>query len=119
MGVPADHQLRYLEAAKVEHPTGTLEGFEMCTDANVRLGSIDGVLVAPSHRQVRYFVVGPCGWARRHYLVSASSTARLDTEDGKIYVGADRPFVRRYDPESVPRFSDEDLIDTMFPSRVA
>jgi hypothetical protein len=118
MAIQEDPQLRYLEAAKVEHPTGTLEGYEICTDAQERLGSIDGVLLMPLQRRVRYFVIESPGWTRRKYLVSASPSTRIDTEDGRIYVGAQR-YVRPYDPESVPPFSDDDLIETMFSSQVA
>jgi hypothetical protein len=117
MAIQEDPQLRYLEAAKVEHPTGTLQGYEVCTDAQESLGSIDGVLLAPLQRRVRYFVIDSPGWARK-YLVSASPSARIDAEDGRIYVGAQR-YIRPYDPQSVPSFSDDDLIDAMFSSQVA
>lgn len=114
-----EQRLRYLEAAKVEYPDGTLDGFEICTEASESLGSLEGVLVEPSRRRVRYFVIGPRGWKRRRYLVPAECPARIDTDDSRIYVEAGRADVRPYEPSRVLRFSDVDVVDALFAPRVA
>ena len=112
-------RLRYLEAARVEHPGGTLDGFEICTDAREMLGCLEGVLLDPARRRVRYFVVGPRGWARRRYIVPAECPARLDSEEPRIYVAVDQRDVRPYEPKSVEHFSELDVVDAMFAPRVA
>ena len=114
-----EQRLRYLEAARVEHPDGTLDGFQVCTNSREAIGSLEGVLVEPAQRRVRYFVVGPRGWARRRYLVPAEWPARLDHGDARIYVDADPRDVRPYDPRAVTAFSDVDVVDAMFAPRVA
>lgn len=114
-----EQRLRYLDASQVEHPDGTLDGFEICTDSQGTLGCLQGVLVEPSRRRVRYFVVGPRGWRRRKYLVSAECPARLDCDDSRIYVEADRSDVRPYEPRDVANFAEADVVDAMFAPRVA
>jgi hypothetical protein len=107
--------LRYLDAAQVVHATGTLDGVEICTEKDECLGAIGGVLVDTAQRLVRYFVLErPSILRKRRYLVSASRDATLSAETGTIYIDADDEVTERFDPASVPRFSDEDLIDTIF-----
>src|SRR5690349_16839291 len=111
MTLHEEQQLRFLEAARVEHPDGTLDGFEVCTVTEERLGSIEGVLIEPAQRRVRYFVVGRRGWRRKRYLVPAECHARLDSDEARIYVEAGGREVRPYGSGDVPRFSDEDVLD--------
>ena len=117
--IDENERLRYLDAASVEHSAGTLAGFEICTDSRERLGSLAGVVVEPSERRVRYFVVGPRGWKRHRYLVPAERLATLDPEDGKIYIDAQIRDLRVYDPDCIAPFSEDDAIEAMFASRVA
>jgi len=108
------HALRYLDAAQVVHSNGTLAGAEICTDTDKTLGSIGGVLVEPARRRVRYFVVERSALlTTRRYLVPADGLATLDL-DGTIHVDANDDDVQRFDPASVARFSDADLIDAIF-----
>ena len=50
-------RLRYLEANHVDTPVGCLDGAVLVNPANARLGTLEGVLLDPQHRQVRYYVV--------------------------------------------------------------
>jgi hypothetical protein len=110
-----DQDLRYLDAAQVAHPSGTLEGVELCTEEGGKLGSIEGVLVEPSCRCVRYFVVERAAiLATRRYLVPADRLARLSAEDRVIHVEGGADDIQRFNPESVRPFTDDDLIQTMF-----
>lgn len=107
--------LRYLDAGQVVHPSGTLAGVEIRTQHDETLGSLEGVLLEPARRRIRYFVVERVAWlASRLYLLPADRFATVSRRDGRIQVEANRDEMERFDPASVMRFSDEDLIDTIF-----
>ena len=107
--------LRYLDAALVVYGTSTLDGVEICTENDECLGSIGGVLLDPAQRRLRYYVVERASMLRkRRYLVPANRHATLSAETGRIYVEADDDVIERFDSRSVTRFSDSDLIDTIF-----
>jgi len=116
MSMKPEHEaLRYLKAAQVGHPTGTLAGVEIRTKNDERLGSIGGILVEPAQRRARYFVVERSAiLRRRRYLVSVDRLATLSAEDGTIYIDASEEVIEGFDPASVAPFSDDDLIATMF-----
>ena len=105
--------LRYLDAAHVEHPRGTLRGVEVCTEQDEQLGALDGVLIEPATRRVRYFVVGSTRFARDRYVLRADTPAVLDTHDRKLRVDAQRHDLEKL-RGSVAEFSDEDLLTAMF-----
>jgi hypothetical protein len=116
MNLASDQEaLRYLDAAHVEHPTGTLAGFDVCSECDERLGSLGGVLVEPAQRRIRYFVVERAAILRKgRYLLSADHLATLDPETGTIHIDAGGERIERFDPATVPAFSDDDLIETIF-----
>jgi len=117
MRAEQDHTtLRYLDAERVVHPTGTLAGVEVRTPDAERLGCIGGVLLEPARRRVRYFVVERISFLKRHrYLVPADrGAATLDAEKRLIEVDLNRRALRRFDPATVPAFDDEDLLDALF-----
>ena len=107
--------LRYLEAEQVRYPLGTLAGLSMLTEQNEKLGSVDGVLVEPAARRVRYFVVErPATLRRRRYILDADTPASIDTESRTLRVMAHEKDLERFDSRLVSAFSDEDAIDAMF-----
>jgi uncharacterized protein YrrD len=106
-------ELRYLDANHVEHPTGTLQGVLMCTVDDEQLGSVDGVLVEPASRRLRYFVVErSSAFRRRRYLLAADLLATLDEKTLRVHAHAED--LERFDPRSVRAFSKEDVITAMF-----
>lgn len=109
--------LRYLDAGHVEHPTGTLEGLVVCTDQNEHLGELDGVLIEPSTRRVRYFVVDTDKRARDRCVVSADSPIVLDLRARKLTVDAAADMEPLTDP--LQPFSDEDVMTAIFRSSAA
>lgn len=112
--------LRYLDAAHVVHPNGTLAGVQICTDDDEPLGAIGGVLLEPLQRRVRYFVVErPAILKKRRYLVSADHPAILNSDKGTIRIDSIDELIERFDPSSVARFSDDDVVDTIFASTSA
>jgi hypothetical protein len=114
--------LRYLDANAVECPAGTLEGLSLFTQDDEPLGTIDGVLIDPTRRQIRYYVVdGSRVFYRRRYLVPADSPAVVIAEHNalRVDIPSDNIERQRFDARAVPRFSDDDLVTAMFASRTS
>lgn len=114
--------LRFVEADRVETPAGRLKDFTAVSPTNATLGKLDGVLVDPSQRQVRYYVVKATGrLISRRYLVPAEPapleterrTLQLDLEPKELSSCAET------DPDSFSRFSAEDAVEAMFAKRLA
>ena len=112
--------LRYLDANSVECPVGKLEGLSLFSEDDEALGRIDGVLIDPTTRQLRYYVVdGSKLFHRRRYLVPADSPAVVLPEHRalRVSVPADSIERQRFDARAVQRFSDDDLLTAMFGNR--
>ena len=109
--------LRYLDAGHVEHPSGTLEGLTVCTEQNEPLGELDGVLIEPSTRRVRYFVVDADTPRHDRYVLPADTPMVLDLHGRKLTVGVGVDMERLSDP--LQPFSDEDVMTALFRSSAA
>ena len=74
-------RLRYLDANHVDTPAGRLDGAVLVSPAQARLGTLEGVLVDPQRRQVRYYVVARKRglFSSHHYLLPLTAT-RLDRD---------------------------------------
>lgn len=115
-------ELRYLDAENVRYPQGTLAGLDVCTSDDEKLGVIGGVLIDPAHRRLRYYVVESTGWFRvRRYLLSADAPAIVQPDERVLRVDAPAADLdsREFDPATARRFSDEDLLASMFPPHAA
>ena len=112
--------LRYLDANAVECPAGTLEGLSLFGRDDEALGVINGVLINPETRQLKYFVVNrERMFNRRRYLVSAEMPAVVLPEDRalRVDVPSDAVERQRFDERAVSRFSDDDLLTALFAPR--
>lgn len=111
-------QLCYLEASKVEAPGGDLAGLTVQTHADETLGTLDGVLIDPSERRLRFYVVETRGLLRRkRYLLSADVPVRVEPERQRLQVDAadaDVNLSDEFDVRTVRPFTSEDAIDAMF-----
>jgi hypothetical protein len=113
---PDRKNLRYLDAASVLHPDGTLEGLRVCTAADDQIGSVDGVLIEPAGRRVKYYVIVRSTLLRnRRYIVPADRVAILNADGRTLRIDVDDEMIQRFEPSSVPPFSDEDLLQALFP----
>jgi hypothetical protein len=116
-----DSRLRYVDAARLTTPFGSLGGVELVGAENNKVGRLDGVLIDPRERQLRFFVVESRGWfTTRHYLLSVRPT-RIEREQRALRVDIDPEEVSRLPiihPDALPPFSDEDLIGAMFAQNV-
>ena len=107
--------LRYLDANNVRCPAGYLSDFKVCTEDSESLGSIDGVLISPITRRCEYFVVG--SRIVQPQTVPVAGRSRRESAgagDAKISARKDELDLETFTPRSVPEFSDEDLITTIF-----
>jgi uncharacterized protein YrrD len=114
--------LCYLEAQNVELPAGRLAGLEVCSRDDEKLGDIDGVLIEPSARRIRYLVVKSPGWFRKgRYLVPVQDVARLEKDQNVIRIEAPAAEVPRetFTPDAVRPFTDEDVVTVMFAPHAA
>jgi hypothetical protein len=112
--------LRYLDADHVEHPSGTFAGHMLCSQDNEKLGAITGMLVEPTTRRVRFFVVERGSVLKnRRYLLPADSSPVLRADDRKLCVLAKADDLERFDARQVERFSDEDAITAIFANPAA
>ena len=105
--------LCYLSAEHVATPGGTLDGLELCNSEHESVGTVDGVLIDPPERRVRYFVVKlrPSD----HALLPVDEIVHVDSEDGVPRLAA-APDARllRFDPRTVRPFSPDDAITSIF-----
>ena len=114
--------LRYLDADSVECPVGTLDGLNLVSQDDEALGRIDGVLIDPTKRQIRYYVIDESRlFTRRRYLVPADSPAVVVPEHKvlRMQVPSESIDRQRFDERSVARFSDDDLLTAMFAGKTA
>ena len=117
MDTDAAADLRYLDASSVRCPAGMLSEFRVCTEDAQQLGSVNGVLISPSLRQLRYYVIEQPGlFVQRRYLVSADTGAVLEPDRKTLKIDApkDELDLQSFKLGSVPPFSDDDLVQTMF-----
>ena len=109
--------LRYLEANNVRCSLGNLADFQVCTSDAKSLGNIEGVLISPSTRRCEYFVIESRSLFEQHrFLLPVVETGAIVEEPKTLKIAArkDELDLEKFTPSSVPQFSDEDLITTIF-----
>ena len=108
--------LRYLDASNVRCPAGYLSDFRVCTEDSESLGHIDGVLISPVTRRCEYFVIEAKGlFGHKRFLLPVEEGAILqEPATLKINARKDELDLKTFTPSSVPEFTDEDLITTIF-----
>ena len=112
--------LCYLPACDVELPEGRLDGIDLCSLDDRKLGTVEGVLIDPAERRLRYFVVQSGNWmSRKRYLLSADEATHLESEEGvlRVDVEAHDPWRQAFDAASVRSFSDDDVLTAIFSTR--
>ena len=110
--------LRYLEADAVQVSEQAAGRFAVRTADDRVLGFVEAVLIEPRSRRARYYVVATPGvFSSRRHLVPTDRLATVDTAAGIIYIDVNRSdLIEQFDISAIPRFSDEDLIETLFAS---
>ena len=109
--------LRFLKAASVNCPSGTLADFRVVTADAEALGSVSGVLISPTTRRCEYLVIlSPGLLSQRRFLLPVEAGAVLadDPKSLRLTARKDELDLQAFTPHSVPQFSDEDLLTAMF-----
>lgn len=111
--------LRFLEPNQAEIAGAYCEGMTVRSGTGV-LGQLQGFIVDPLARRLRYLVVRTSGLLGRATLLQLSA-ARIDLEAREIEL-LDDDVIRRSQPfkrELFPAFSDDDLLAAIFGRRSA
>lgn len=117
-----DSTLRYIAADHVDTPAGRLDGTVLMTPSEEPVGTLDGMIIDPIARHVRYFVVRSRNWLKTRLQLVPAAPARLDSEHKTLHVdinAEDLPQLREIRSDTFPRYSDDDLIAALFPAHAA
>lgn len=117
-----DPALRYIAAEQVDTPAGRLDGTVLVGPSDQAVGTLDGVVIDPAERRVRYFVVRSCGWLTTRCRLVPATPARFNSRHKTLHVdieAEDLPQLPEVRPSTLARFSDDDLIAALFADRAA
>ena len=107
-------RLCYLDASKVMGPGGLLASLDVRTPQDQFLGSIDGVLIDPAERKLRYFVLESAGSTdHRRYLLPIEAAATIAPEGTSLRLAMETDDFTRldeFDCDTVRQFTEEDAI---------
>jgi hypothetical protein len=108
--------LRYLDSTSVRCPAGYLSDFQVRTQDAESLGNIGGVLISPLTRRCEYFVIESRGLlGHKRWLLPVEAGAIVEEPATlKINARKDELDLETFTPSSVEKFTDEDLITTIF-----
>ena len=115
-------ELSYLEASKVTSPAGALSELDVLSAQGQQLGRIEGVVIDAAARRVLYLCVRSSRWfGRERYLVPAEQLGQIESERKALRLRVDLKdeAVQGLDAAALRRFSDEDVLAAMFPTRAA
>jgi len=107
-------RLCYLDASRVVGPAGLLAALDVRSSRDQSVGILDGVVIDPAERKLRFFVVEPSGSVNNRRVLlpveAAASVApgggtlRIEVESGDI--GA----LDEFDMADFREFTEEDAI---------
>jgi hypothetical protein len=107
-------RLCYLEASRVLGPTGLLAALDVRTRRDQRVGTIDGVVIDPAERKLRFFVVEPSGSVNhRRILLPVEAAGAVAHEGGTLRIeleSGDMATLDEFDMADFREFTAEDAI---------
>ena len=109
--------LRYIGAEHVETPAGRLDGTVLVSPREETVGKLDGIVIDPVGRHLRYFVVRARALFQAPRHLVPATPARLDAEHKALHVDIepdDLSMYRQVRPDTFPRYSDDDLLAALF-----
>jgi hypothetical protein len=111
-------QLCYLDASKVDSPAGALSQMDVQTVDGQDVGELDGVLIEPAARRIRYYVIAiGRKLGRRRYLLPADAQAQLESAGKALRFRIDLPGLKscqEFRRGDAREFSDTDMLSAMF-----
>jgi hypothetical protein len=108
--------LRFIDASHVETGVTDLRGFEVLTSTGKKLGALDGLIVDPPERSIRYAVVDR-GHRRRERLLVPLTVAQLDVDRKAIQVDLNGDEIASVEPDVFPEFSQTDTQSAILTAR--
>ena len=120
--LPATSELSFLDASSVTSPAGVLSELDVLSAEGRRLGSIEGVVIEAAAGRVRYLSIRSSGlFGGRRYVVQADQLGQIEGERKalRLSVNLQNEAVHGLDTAALRKFSDDDLLAAMFPSRAA
>jgi hypothetical protein len=111
--------LCFIDAANVQTPGGLLRGFRVRDTLDRNLGRLEGFVLDPGTRRLRFLVVACKRWLKRQSYLVPLRTVQVDQGNRAMLVDLDRrtpPDEMKFDPTEFPVFSDEHLLQSMFGS---
>ena len=118
----ANSTLRYVAAEHIDTPTGPLDGAVVVSPNDETIGTLDGMVIDPIERHVRYFVVRSRKWLTSHLHLAPATPARLDSGRKALHVDIgpeDLRQLREIRSDTFQRYSPDDLIAGMFRAHAA
>jgi hypothetical protein len=82
-------KLCYLDATQISGPLKDFDEVEVRHRQHGAIGRLDGIVIDPAERRVRYLVVDDERFLRRRYLIPLDA-AQVDVEHRAVWVDADR-----------------------------
>lgn len=118
----SDSTLRYIAAEHVDTPAGRLDGTVLVGPSDQAVGTLDGMIIDPIERHVRFFVVRSRSWLKTRLHLLPAAPARLDSEHRTLHVdinAEDLPQLPEIRSGAYPQYSDDDLIAALFSAHAA
>lgn len=104
--------LKYVDAAHVKGDGSCLSGLHIEAGADRQLWELDGLIVEPGARRLRYFVVD-AGEGR--YLMPFDTICfDPDHQALRVIAEPDPSSWEAFDPDAYDEFGDEDLVTALF-----
>ena len=101
-----------MEAAKVDTPIGKLDDVIVVGPSHDPLGRLEGIIVDPAERHVRYYVVESRGWLRTHRYLVPDAPRPIDWHRRTLQVELDAvalSHLPELHDDDFPALSDEDM----------
>jgi hypothetical protein len=106
-------RLRHLEAAQVETPIGTLNDVLVVSKSDVPIGKLEGLIVDPEERHVRFYVVESRDWFRTHRYLVPDAPHQIDWNRRALQVELDETALSQlpelHDDDEFPSISADEL----------
>jgi hypothetical protein len=109
--------LRYLDASKINSPAGSLSDIDVESEDGKEMGDLDGVLIDPAARRIRYYVVAlRKRLGRRRYLLPADEPAQLepDRKTLRFRINSAIESFPEFRKSDVRDFTEFDMVNAMF-----
>jgi sporulation protein YlmC with PRC-barrel domain len=112
------HSLRYIDASHVASGVTDLAGFDVLTATGRKLGALEGLIVDPPERSIKFAVVDGNNQPHSGRLLVPISLAQLDMSRKSLRVDLENDGeCPAFDPEDFPTFSIKDSQAAMFTAR--